>query len=128
MGLRDSPEEWFKQADYDMATARFLFKGGRRTYAVFMLHLSVEKALKGLYFVKLARVPPKTHSLLQLLEMIGSTCPRPIQDMITMLSEASVASRYPEDLVKVRRFHTPSAVRKLLDEGKEVLAWIRAQR
>ena len=36
-------------------------------YCVFMCHLAVEKALKGLYFERLRRVPPKSHSLVFLL-------------------------------------------------------------
>ena len=43
------PQEWIRQADYDIDTAEFMFNGGRYFYAVFMCHLSIEKALKGLY-------------------------------------------------------------------------------
>jgi len=45
--MRDKPQEWLKQADYDMDTAEFMFAGGRYFYAVFMCHLSIEKASKG---------------------------------------------------------------------------------
>jgi len=38
-------EQWIAQADYDMDTANYMFKGGRYFYAVFMSHLSLEKAL-----------------------------------------------------------------------------------
>jgi HEPN domain-containing protein len=41
------PEEWLRQADYDMDTADHMFGGGRYFYAVFMRHRSIEKALKG---------------------------------------------------------------------------------
>jgi len=41
------PDEWLKQADYDMDTAEFMFSGERYFYAVFMSHISIEKALKG---------------------------------------------------------------------------------
>ena len=50
--MEKQTEEWFKQADYDMDTADYMHKGGRHIYAVFMCHLSVEKALKGLYTTK----------------------------------------------------------------------------
>jgi len=58
------PEEWFKQAQYDMETAEYLRNGGRYSYAVFMCHLSIEKALKGLYCKELGGMPPKLHNLL----------------------------------------------------------------
>jgi HEPN domain-containing protein len=41
--------EWLKQADYDLDTAEFMVSGKRYFYAVFMCHLSIEKAIKGLY-------------------------------------------------------------------------------
>jgi len=41
--------EWLKQAEYDLETAEYLFSGGRYLYSVFMCHLAIEKALKGLY-------------------------------------------------------------------------------
>lgn len=40
--------EWFEQAEYDLDTAQALRRAKRYVYAVFMCHLSVEKALKGL--------------------------------------------------------------------------------
>lgn len=43
------PDEWLRQAEYDMETAEFMLNGGRYFYAVFMCHLAIEKALKGLY-------------------------------------------------------------------------------
>ncbi len=42
-------DEWIKQADYDMETARAMFAARRYICTVFMCHLSIEKALKGLF-------------------------------------------------------------------------------
>jgi len=47
------PEEWAKQTEYDLKTAKAMFKTRRYIYAVFMCHLSIEKALKGLYVKKI---------------------------------------------------------------------------
>jgi Uncharacterized conserved protein related to C-terminal domain of eukaryotic chaperone, SACSIN len=63
-------DEWFKQADYDIRTAEYLFKGRRYVYTVFMCHLSIEKALKGLYQKHLNEIPPKVHNLIFLIEKL----------------------------------------------------------
>lgn len=63
--------EWLKQADYDMDTAEFMFNGCRFFYTVFMCHLSVEKAMKGLYQKRLKQTPPKTHNLIHLVNKTG---------------------------------------------------------
>jgi len=60
---RKPPEEWFLQADYDMDTAGSMFREGRYFYAVFMCHLSIEKALKGLFLARVKREPPRIHNL-----------------------------------------------------------------
>lgn len=50
MNMKYKPaEEWLLQADYDMETAQAMFDSGRYIYAMFMIHLSIEKALKGIY-------------------------------------------------------------------------------
>ncbi|MBE0638943.1 MAG: HEPN domain-containing protein [Bacteroidales bacterium] len=41
--------EWFFQSDYDLETAEDMFESGRMVYCIFMCHLSLEKALKGLF-------------------------------------------------------------------------------
>ncbi|MFB3895377.1 MAG: HEPN domain-containing protein [bacterium] len=57
------PEEWFKQAEYDLDTAKVMFNSGRYFYTIFMCHLSIEKALKGLYAKVFGKDPIKTHDL-----------------------------------------------------------------
>ena len=47
--MSKDPQEWQRQADYDMDTAEYMYAGGRYVYAVFMCHLAVEKTLKGIY-------------------------------------------------------------------------------
>lgn len=41
--------EWYFQSDYDQETAFDMLKTGRNIYCIFMCHLSLEKALKGLF-------------------------------------------------------------------------------
>ncbi len=65
-----APEEWFLQAEYDLATAGAMFQSGRYMYAVFMTHLCIEKALKGLYAKAHSKDAPRTHNLLYLIELI----------------------------------------------------------
>ena len=85
-----SSEELLRQADYDMDTAAYMFKGGRYMYAVFMCHLSIEKALKGLYTEKLRKEPPKTHNLLYLIERTKLELSRDLYDFVSTLNRVSV--------------------------------------
>jgi HEPN domain-containing protein len=119
--------EWLKQAEYDIDTAEFMYDGGRFFYAVFMCHLAVEKALKGLFQQKLQETPPKTHNLVYLLSKIGIRPDENIGKIITKLNEASIATRYPDDIDVLQRNYTQAVTKQILSQTKEALEWIKRQ-
>ena len=119
--------EWVIQAEFDIETAEFMFKGGRNFYAVFMCHLSLEKALKGLYWKKLQDVTPKMHNLIFLINKIGVKPPETLGKFIVKLNEANIATRYPESLEKLQKTYTKKITKEIIANTKEVLAWIKQQ-
>ena len=125
--MSDKYEEWLKQADYDIDTADAMHAGGRYFYAVFMCHLSIEKALKGLYHQVLNEVPPKTHNLLYLLDKIGKKPEPGLQKFIVKLNTASVATRYPDDLAKIQAAYTEEIAQDMITRSKDLLKWIKTQ-
>jgi HEPN domain-containing protein len=120
-------QEWLKQADYDMDTAEFMFNGGRFFYTVFMCHLSIEKAMKGLYQKRLKETPPRTHNLVYLLNKIGVKPAETIGRFVIKLNEANVVTRYHEDIDKLQKDYTQVVVKDMLIRSKEVLGWIKKQ-
>lgn len=120
-------DEWFKQADYDMDTAEFMFSGERYFYSVFMCHLSIEKALKGLYIQKFKDAPLKTHNLLYLLEIIDLELPEDMYDFVFTLNRVSVLTRYPDDLQRMLADYDKEKTKEILDKSKELLIWLKAK-
>ena len=120
-------EEWLRQADYDMDTAEYMLRGGRNFYAVFMCHLSIEKAIKGLYHFRLEQVPPKIHNLTYLLDKTGCEAPEDTYRFLLRLNEACVATRYPDDIAKLRDTYDHQTTAELLERAKRALEWIRRQ-
>lgn len=118
-------DEWFKQADYDMDTAEFMFSGDRYFYSVFMCHLSIEKALKGLYIRKFKDAPPKTHNLLYLLEFIDLDLPEDMYDFVFTLNRVSVLTRYPDNLQKMLEDYNKEKTNEILGKSKELLRWLK---
>ena len=125
--MSDKYIEWLKQADYDMDTADAMYNSGHFFYAVFMCHLSIEKALKGLYNKILDKVPPKTHNLLYLLNQVGNKPETELEKFIIKLNTASVATRYPDDLTKIQAAYTEEVTKDMITKSREVLKWIRTQ-
>ena len=122
-----SAEEWLRQADYDLDTADYMFKGRRYFYAVFMCHLAIEKALKGLYAGRLFAEPPRTHNLTYLIEKIGVEPPPETDKFLSVLAGLSVPTRYPDDLRRLAREFDRSRTERVLTRTKETLKWIRTQ-
>lgn len=120
-------DEWTRQAEYDLDTAEYMFRGGRYLYAVFMAHLAVEKCLKGLYQAKLNKVPPKTHNLAYLLNQTGLEAPLATQGFLVRLNEAQIATRYPDNLTKMQSAYPKPIVREILVQAKETMTWIGKQ-
>ena len=125
--MESRSREWLLQSDYDMNTAEYMYSGDRHVYAVFMCHLSIEKALKGLYFEKQLSIPPKSHNLIYLINKIGIKPPAEIGKFVVKLNEVSIATRYPENLIKLQQLYTRAVVEDILIRGKEAIAWIKQQ-
>lgn len=119
--------EWFKQADYDMKTAKVMFDNKRYIYAVFMCHLSIEKALKGLYQERLKEIPPKVHNLIFLVEKIGLKLPQDLYDLVFNLNRVSIPTCYPEDLQKMHKNYNKKKTGNIFKKSKEVLKWLKGQ-
>lgn len=127
VSVSDPVKRWLEQADYDLDTAQYMFDGKRYFYAVFMLHMSLEKALKGLYRKRLGEVPPKVHNLVYLLQRTNCEPPEETGRYIVLLNQANVATRYPEDLQQLQQDYDKAVVADLLARGREAIAWIRQQ-
>ena len=125
--MDDRHKEWLRQADYDMDTADAMHDSGRYFYAVFMCHLSIEKALKGLYYKVLDEIPPKTHNLIYLLNKIGTKPEQNLYKFIVKLNTANIATRYPEDLAKIQSAYTKHITRDIINKSKELLQWLKTQ-
>jgi HEPN domain-containing protein len=125
--MEQRTKEWLIQSEYDMDTAEFMHDGGRHIYAVFMCHLSIEKALKGLYYEKHRLIPPKSHNLIYLFNKIGIKPPAGRGKFIVKLNEASIPTRYPENLLTLQKIYNKSVVKEILTNGKEVITWIKQQ-
>ena len=86
-------EEWYFQSDYDLETAADMFRSGRMVYCIFMCHLSLEKALKGLVIKKTGEFPSKSHSLIYFVEKLGMEMVGSDYEFLFMLNKISVPTR-----------------------------------
>jgi HEPN domain-containing protein len=119
-----NPEEWMRQAEYDMDSALCLMKGKRYFHAVFFCHLSLEKALKGIIHKKKQEDPPKVHSLTYLRELAEIEAPEEIVGYLSRLNQYSIIARYPETLFKMEETMDNNRAVMIMNDGRKALTWI----
>lgn len=120
---------WLALSEYDLETARAMLISQRLLYVTFMCHQAVEKALKGLYADRCARIPPKIHGLVALATKSGIhlVMSREQQDFLEELDPMNIECRYPAEQEKLLAALTVSGCHKLLVDTEEVLGWIKQQ-
>lgn len=123
--LSTDPEEWIRQAENDLKVAESNHFSGFHVHAAFFCHLSVEKALKGLYFRLQKKIPPKTHNLGLLLSEIDLDFPEALEKQIITLSQANLVSRYPEEQDFAENIYTQSKVSSIIGFCKDTIQWIK---
>jgi HEPN domain-containing protein len=118
-------QNWIALSDYDLETARHMLATGRFLYVIFMCHLALEKMLKA-HFTKVTQsIPPKTHDLIYLIRKNGLELPQSHLEFIGKINNASVPTRYPEDLQRIIAQYPESVARDYLEKTEEVLKWLR---
>jgi HEPN domain-containing protein len=120
-------DEWFFQSDYDLDTAEAMFNTERYVYCVFMCHLSLEKALKGLLIKQTSEFPPKNHSLVFFVEKLNLKISEEYYSFLFTLNKISVPTRYPDDLRKLIIDLDKEKTISILENTKEVQKWIKMQ-
>ncbi len=118
-------QEWFLQAKYDLKSADVMFENKQYIHAVFMCHLAVEKALKGVCANKAHGIPPRTHNLIFLSEKAKLVLSEEHSAFLAIMDSVSVPTRYPDELKSMRKVYTKSKTRSLLERSKGMVRWLK---
>jgi HEPN domain-containing protein len=123
--VRADTQNWIASAEYDLETASHMLATGRYLYVVFCCHIALEKILKAHVTEVTQAVPPKTHDLLYLIKKAGIQMPPAYLTFVGLLNNASVPTRYPDDLQKMMRDYTAQVAQDYLQQTTEVLEWLK---
>ena len=118
-------EEWFFQSDYDLETAQHMLQSGRNVYCIFMCHLSLEKALKGLFVRRLNQYPPKLHNLKYFVDNLALEPEEAHLDFIDWINRMGITTRYPEDLKNMIKRFSRERTNEIFQQTKTIQQWIR---
>jgi len=118
-------EEWFKQAEYDLDTAAAMLRSRRYIYTVFLCHLCLEKALKGV-LSRQGQAPLRSHDLIFLVGKTTAPVPERHAEFLEMLNEVSVPTRYPDELDRLVAQYPRKRAADILEQSREVHAWLKS--
>jgi HEPN domain-containing protein len=90
-----------------------------------MCHLALEKMVKAHFTEVTQSIPPKTHDLIYLIRKSGLELPQAHLEFIGKINNASIPTRYPEDLQRIIAQYPESVARDYFEKTEEVLKWLR---
>ncbi len=123
--MNKETKNWLNMVDYDIATAKQMFKTGRYVYVIFMCHLAIEKAFKAVVSAQTKKLPPKTHDLIYLINLGKIKIPGDLLDFIGIINNAGIVTRYPEDLSKLVSSYPLEITKRYLDKTSEVIRCVK---
>ncbi len=123
--MRKDTQNWLASAEYDIETANHMLATSRYLYVIFMCHLALEKTLKAIAAEVQQKAPPKTHDLLYLVNLGSVSLAQEQLDFIGKINNASIPTRYPEDLKQAIAAYPKQVAEDYLAQAQEVLAWLK---
>ncbi len=112
---------WKEAAIEDWDVAKQLLDGGKTRYALFFVHLALEKALKSLVCKRINDLAPRIHNLNRLAEMAGLEINDDYSDILSEMMAFHIEGRYPDSLSEPP---TMQEAIKYFNRGREVFQWL----
>ena len=90
-------EFWLTNSNEDLETALYNFEGKKYVYALFFLHLSLEKVLKAIWIKdNLSNTPPFTHDLKSIYNNTDLDLEIEQIDFLSVVNDWNISTRYPD--------------------------------
>jgi HEPN domain-containing protein len=120
MELGDAIRHWVEGADEDARASAHLFQTGHHQWALFLIHLAVEKMMKA-RITKQGRSAPLTHDLVRLAREAGVQASDSQLAELNEMTAFSIAARYDDYKRAFFQKATREFAAKWLDIGR---CWI----
>lgn len=118
MDQKTTARNWLNGADDAWELMLGIAKSKDGHFALFFLHLSLEKTLKGLYLSKFNKPAPYTHDLLQLTNEVKFETTETENKQLSEISTFNIAARYDDYKYRLREKATPEFVNEWIKIGE----------
>lgn len=116
---------WLERVDYDLETARAMYKAGRYLYVVFMCQQAIEKNIKAMLAMQGKEIRP-IHNLSKLAEdaSVLQELDKETQIFIDMLSHYYLNARYKETISALSQSIGKKEAKEYLEKAKRLILWL----
>ena len=102
MTKKDHIKYWIKTSDDDWNRVDFMFKNKDYVFALFCVHLSIEKICKAIWVKdNVSNFPPRIHDLVRIIEGTRATLTGDEKKFLKKLTEFQLDGRYPDYQFKI---------------------------
>ena len=126
MNINEQIQYWFDLADEDIIVAQSNFDSKHYLWSLFICHIVIEKALKGLYVQFAAETPPKIHDLIKLANSVSLPISESDLRFLNLMNRFNIEARYPEYKNSMNQIATMEFTQEKLSKTKEILQWLRS--
>lgn len=118
---------WLSGAEYSLKVARDNFKLKHYSWCLFFCHLTLERALKGLFVKKLNKPPLPIHNLVRLAKQAKLEIP-PVRAIdFEEISSFNIEARYDDFKLSFYKNATRVYTEKWLKKCQEYFLWLKNQ-
>lgn len=118
-------KHWLTGSDYDWKTAQSLFKTKKYPYCLFMVHLSLEKLLKGLLVQETKDHAPYTHNLAYLAGKLSLEFSKDQILLLEEMNEFNLEARYPDEQRRFYKKANKTYTKRYLQSAQEMREWLK---
>ena len=123
--MEETVRKWIKISEYDLQTAEAMLMTGRYLYVAFMCQQAIEKILKAIYAQNKKELPPRTHNLLYLIDVLKLEIADLDKELLSQLNQFYLESRYPEDQNQLAKEMNENKGRGYLNKTRETWKCLR---
>lgn len=125
VSMKQAVKNWILQAESDLDSAKYNFKGKKLDVAAYLCQQCAEKGLKAIY-LNISNELWKTHDLVKLGTLVNA--PKNIIGICNDLNPIYVEDRYPDfsDVIPAKKF-AEKDIKQFLKKAEKALKWIKKQ-
>ena len=123
--MNDQVKAWVNLADYDFETAKAMLDTGRYLYVTFMCQQAIEKTLKAIFVAKKNEIPPRTHNLLYLIDILQLTVSEDDKNICAQLNQFYLGHRYPGSIMDLVKAVDQQKAVYYFDKTKELMGCLK---